>query len=287
MLADARQEEVSLAIKQDHQLLWHATEGNLSAFEALIEDDREYFRAASRQKVVEGWRLLLAGRFLPPSSACLVEPVPGQANCPVAVAASCQDHGFENIRFYLPGPAEAHHSWPALFQRAQEIAMCASLSQLRCANLATELTVRAAEPGDDHLKRQWLEADAARPDGKALSARDYVAIENAKAGDGYMENYVILEGDTPIGSFGISLGQTDLVRIKNLLLAKEYRGRGLGGAAIDFAARQARKQSRAWIGAFALSPGPALDLYKSYGMRAVGIQTEMIAPLAPLSKGSC
>ena len=164
--------------------------------------------------------------------------------------------------------------------------MCGHVSQATCAAHAKHLTICPLEAEDDRLKIRWLETDTARPDGKAARASDYVAIENAKADDGYMENYLILDGDTPIGSFGISLGQPDLVRIKNLLLAKEHRGRGLGSAAIRFAAQQANRLSRWWIGAFALSPGPALNLYESHGMTAIGIQTEMIAPLAMLSNES-
>ncbi|MEM7701700.1 MAG: GNAT family N-acetyltransferase [Pseudomonadota bacterium] len=274
-----------MSIRPINQLVERFALGETSVFDAIVEDDRDYFRAASHQMVVEGWRVLLPGRSLPPSNTCLVEPAPGQSQCPVQVAAFCQDHGFETIRFYLPGPADTHQSWPALFQRAEEVAMCGGLSQLRFTGPANGLTVRTAGPGDDRFKMRWLETDANRPDGKAMAAHDYIATDNAKADDGYMENYLILEGDMPIGSFGISLGQPDLVRMKNLLLAKEYRGRGFGSAAISFAARQAQSLSRPWIGAFALSPGPALSLYESHGMKAVGIQTEMIAPLANVAKG--
>ncbi|MEL7318202.1 MAG: GNAT family N-acetyltransferase [Pseudomonadota bacterium] len=259
-------------------------QGTLGAFEALVEDDRAYFRAASRQKIVEGWRILLPGPLLPPSKTCLVEPAAGHTDCPAQVAEFCRSQGFEEIRFYLPGPARAHQSWPAVFQRAQEAAMCGHVAQVSGATLAKNLTIRALEPGDYRLKAQWLEADAARPDGKAMVARDYVAMENAKANDGYMTSHLILDGGTPIGAFGISLGQPNLVRIKNLLLAKEYRGRGLGSAAISFASQEARRLSRSWIGAFALSPGPALKLYESHGMKPSGIQTELIASLALIGR---
>ena len=256
-----------------------------NAFESLLEDDREYFRAASRIEVVDGWQVLSPGSLLPMSTMSIVEPPPGANECPPQIIAFCQKRGFESIRFYLPGPETAHRSWSASFVRGEETAMFGNLADTEFEPLAADISVRALQPEDDRLKQSWLDMDSARPDGKATSGSDYVAIENAKADAGYMENYVITERGTPIGSFGLSLGQPDLVRIKNLLLAKPHRGRGLGYAAIGFAAQEARRVSRRWIGAFVLTSGTARNLYERAGLRAIGAQTEMIAPLALLADG--
>ncbi|MEM6585251.1 MAG: GNAT family N-acetyltransferase, partial [Pseudomonadota bacterium] len=221
--------------------------------------------------------------LLPPSSTCVVEPPPGSHECPPRVIAFCKQRGFESIRFYLAGPEIAHRSWPAYFVRGEETAMCGNLADTPFEPLAPDISVRALQPDDDRLKKSWLDMDSARPDGKATSGSDYVAIENAKADARYMDNYVITERGEPIGSFGISLGQPDLVRIKNLLLAEPHRGRGLGYTAIAFAAQEARRLSRGWIGAFVLTSGTARNLYERAGLRDIGVQTEMMAPLELLA----
>ena len=228
-----------------------------NAFDSMVEDDREYFRAASRIKLVEGWQVLLPDPLLPASSTCVAQPPAGASECPPRVIASCKRHGFESIRFYLAGPEAAHRSWPACFVRGEETALCGNLAATQFEPLAPDISVRALQPGDDRLKKSWLDMDSARPDGKATSGSDYAAMENAKADVGYMENYVITDRGTPIGSFGLSLGQPDLVRIKNLFLAKPHRGRGLGYAAIGFAAQEARRLSRGRIAAIVLKSGTA------------------------------
>lgn len=247
--------------------------GRDGALQALVEDDRAYFRAGAQIETVNGWRIVYIPELAHLAAGCVVEPPEHPGACPQAVVERLRRLGGGAARYYRPGAKSDLADAPAGYERTEELIYFTDLPMSASIETDARLSVRPAGPGDDAAKTALYAEDDARPDGKSARAQDYVALERIKIDAGYMDPFLVEVDGEPAGCFGLSRTGA-LYRLKNLFAAPRFRGLGCGAAMVAFAARHARSNGADGLGVLAIAGGAGERLYARSGMRVIGVQTE-------------
>jgi GNAT superfamily N-acetyltransferase len=115
------------------------------------------------------------------------------------------------------------------------------------------------------------EQELALTDWTDAQKRDFVAMQFAAQHRYYQEHYtrtafcVVILGDQPVGRLYVDIGAAE-IRIVDIALLPEARGRGLGGALLGAVLREAERlglPARIHVEMF----NPALRLYQRLGFR--------------------
>jgi GNAT superfamily N-acetyltransferase len=128
------------------------------------------------------------------------------------------------------------------------------------------------------LKIALHEADAARPDGHPSSAPSWVSLEREKCEQGGMQPFLAWDGDAVVGAV-CAVRVPHLLRVKNVVVHPGHRRRGVAQAMLARMSELAQAENLRGIGVFAVRDEPGDRLYRSLGMREVGVQVEWARPL--------
>jgi GNAT superfamily N-acetyltransferase len=254
----------------------------------LEADDRRYFAAGAVETLLPGgraWTLPGLG-FLAAGSVAWVEDAAELLADPsawrTALAGTAAAAGAPALRVYARS-GQPRLAWvlEALgFVQFEETAWAADPRDLPEPEGSWAFTPVADAAGWE-AKATFHAAVGDRPDGHPCAGAAWTALERLKAGAGYLEPWLLREGGSegPVrGAFG--LGRTEgLLRLKNLVLHPEVRGRGAGEAVLAFAAARARALGVPAVGCWALAGEAGERLYRRAGLQEVGRQEAWEAPL--------
>lgn len=273
-----------MGIRETHPELTHSlrrqvTLGEVSfvpkqAGQALLEDDRNYFRAGATRIDEDSFTILLLEGSQHIPAGCLIEIDHAPSFSELAdISHALTRLEAAYVRFYLPGEIKAPHLEGLGFQRLTEAALAKPVESPLAYSEA--FTVRPITKADDDIKIKLLASDTARPDGKTTSAHDYVAMERAKIDAGYMTAYMVEYEGVPSACYALSSGD-NFVRMKNLFTHARLRGRGCGTVIVRHAEQVAAQLGKAFMGVFGMPESAGMRLYRRTGHQQVGTHTEFI-----------
>lgn len=122
-------------------------------------------------------------------------------------------------------------------------------------------------------KRRIQEACATGADGHAVDPRGWLEMERRRAAHGYMRPFLIRHGSTVCGALNLAPRGT-LLRLKNLVLHPNWRGKGMALAAVAAVTVVGREAGFLRVGCF-VNPGRHVhSVYELNGFIPIVTQTE-------------
>jgi GNAT superfamily N-acetyltransferase len=182
--------------------------------------------------------------------------------------ATIRERGGQMARVYLDGPAPAleRHLRARGYQRRVEDIF---LTPRGPAPAAAGARLVPIEGRLWDVARALHSADALAPDGYGASPHDWWELMRRKQDAGGMECYVIESEGRARGTIGI-VPMPDVLRIKNVFVAPEGRGNGVGRAAVWAVWRAAAERGRCGAGVLGVRDTPGAALYARAGLRVAG-----------------
>jgi len=253
----------------------------------LLESDAAYFDAAAMLEPIEGAVLsrlpglehLCAGAVVHRVEANAIRL--GAESWVASVEALSRTRQVPRVRLYL------HRAEPKIERalRARKYAERREVGLVR----TTEVTasdepafsgVRLEEVVDlsgwDE-KRRIHESTDISADGHPGDARSWCEMEQRRSAHGYMRPFVIRQDDAVCGTLCLA-SRGSLLRLKNLVIHPDWRGRGIATAAVRAAVLLAWRAGYETVGCFAIPGGPALTVYQQAGFHPIVTQTEWLQP---------
>jgi GNAT superfamily N-acetyltransferase len=253
----------------------------------LPESDAAYFDAASMMEPLEGAVLsrlpglehLCAGAVVH-----RVEPGAirlGAESWVASVEALSRTRQVPRVRLYL------HRAEPKIERalRARKYAERREVGLVR----TTALSVTDEQPfsgvrleevvdlsGWDE-KRRIHESSDITADGHPSDARSWCEMEQRRSAHGYMRPFLIVHEESVCGTLCLA-SRGSLLRLKNLVIHPDWRGRGIATAAVRSAVLLAWRAGYESVGCFAIPGGPALTVYQQAGFHPIVTQTEWLQP---------
>ena len=250
----------------------------------LLRTDAEYFAAAAEELRFTGGRLLRMRGLeqVPAGCIAVADKVTPAFLAQASELASAS--GASLLRFYTPlGDATSEGQLlDAGLDCSVEHGFAIAAGQetkdfLSIGTVAAE--VRPVRGDGDWRRKLELAASLEQlPDGKQATAAAWTELERRKCEAGYMEAYLIELDDQACGAFAMA-PRGGLLRLKNLVVHPDYRGRGLARAAVRHAVGHAGENGFEWVGAFAIAGGTGQRLYERCGFAAITSQVEWSRPL--------
>lgn len=253
----------------------------------LLESDAAYFDAAAMIEPIEGAVLSrLPGLEHLPAGAVVhrIEPNAirlGAESWVASVEALSRARQVPRVRIYL------HRAEPKIERalRARKYAERREVGLVRTTEMVASderafSGVRLEEVADlsgwDE-KRRIHEATDITADGHPCDARSWCEMEQARCAHGYMRPFLIYHDDAPCGTLCLA-SRGSLLRLKNLVIHPDWRGRGIATSAVRAAVMLARRAGYETLGCFAIPGGPALTVYQQAGLHPIVTQTEWLQP---------
>jgi GNAT superfamily N-acetyltransferase len=250
---------------------------SVAATEALMRSDYHYFGLAAEVSEVErGVHFCRMAGFTHMPVGCLTVCDPGLSPSPEAVREIEEKTlalGAGLVRIYTSAAAPGNQKIAQLGYSPQlEIGFAGEpAGSPEDAPAVTLRPVRGVGDWEEKLSIQGAELSA--PDGHLAAAADWVAMERLKCEEGSMSAFIIEHGDISVGAVcALEIGE--LLRMKNLVVGPSHRRRGYASATVvRFTHLAAERRCRIW-GCFALRDGAGEAVYRSLGLKAVGMQVE-------------
>jgi len=260
-------------------------DGNSAALgEAVIASDRRYFELGARIESVAGARLAWMPGLADLTAGCVVVDAeawrewadPGQeldaVEDRVRALGGC-------VRLYLRGRAPAVE---AVMQRRGY-----AFREETCFVLRGPIAVSRAvalEPVEDadawEIKRALHARSPDSPDGHEADSARKVELERRKVETGHMRAWLIRDArDGAVAGTVCSLEHGGILRMKNLLVDRKLRRRGIGSGAMAALAAMAGRAGME-LGIVALKEEPAAAMYRRPEVLPVARWIEWLAPPA-------
>ncbi len=118
-------------------------------------------------------------------------------------------------------------------------------------------------------------SDCQAPDGHEVDGRRWVEMERQKSRSGELRLYIASRGKRAVGAVG-ALQSGSVLRLKNIVVAREFRKQGVGFAMVRSMLDLAFRQGHGTAALFAADQGPALSMYKRAGFVPAGQQIEWV-----------
>lgn len=164
------------------------------------------------------------------------------------------------------------------YQANQEVALLASAYN-HALESATSVQLRAVTTEADWLKKLALQKKLSQgPDGHTSPAQLWLKMERIKADLGYMKPYLAIKEGQVCGAV-CAAPSDNILRLKNLVVAPEYRRQGVGREIALYLRTLAYQQQFEAVACFAIQSAPSLMMYQQAGYMAVSQQTEWVKAL--------
>jgi len=253
----------------------------------LLESDAAYFDAAAMLEPIEGAVLSRLPGLEHISAGAVVHRIEpgairlGAESWVASVEALSRTRQVPRVRLYL------HQAEPKIERalRARHYAERREVGLVRSTALG-ELDdrpfsgVRLEEVVDlsgwDE-KRRIHEACDISPDGHPAEPRAWTEMEQRRSAHGYMRPFLIYHDEAACGTVCLA-SRGSMLRLKNLVIHPDMRGRGIATAAVRAAVVVAWRAGYEHIGCFAIPGGPALTVYQQTGFHPIVTQTEWLQP---------
>ena len=255
--------------------------GAASLFARAIETERTYFELGAKTEHLPGAVLAwMPGLTTSPAATVIhrVDPAEiaalGEAWV-VRAEKALADVGAGLARIYVDARGSAADE---LLRRAgyadrDELIFAQSLPQP-----APALTLRPVTIDADWARKLRLHAGIENsPDGHGNRPSDWVALERRKCADGMDAFLAEIDGEM-VGAIGAIWGD-GLLRMKNIVVHPAYRRRSIGKGIVSQLAALGRERGVSEHCVLAIRGEPGERLYRSAGMRLVGIQVEWSKPI--------
>lgn len=188
--------------------------------------------------------------------------------------------GFERVRIYQRCQAENLERTLRQYdyQPSVEVALVAKAYNSSLEK-AVSIQLRAIESKQDWQARLALQKTLKQgPDGYQSPARLWVDMERLKSDLGYMEPYLVYKKGKVCGA--VSIAPTgNILRLKNLLVAPEFRRQGIGREIALSLRTVAYQRSFAAVACFAIDSAPSLMMYQQAGFTPISQQIEWVKSL--------
>jgi len=247
---------------------------------AMLESEREYFRAGAHNRPVCGGTLSVIPGLQHLPAGCVLHDItaaPGPADT-ISWVRSMERRflrvGSRLCRFYLPGRPD--QIGPILqgigYARQVETGLTRDL-EAGATDIMAHLNLRPLDPARGWTQKIQLCIQAGLgPDGYDMRQGAYATLERTKCQSGYMRSYLYWRGSRAVGAASLAV-HGGFARLKNVLVHPEYRARGVGRAMVIGMMDEARRQGATVFGVFARTEA-ARQLYARCGMAEQLIQTE-------------
>lgn len=255
--------------------------GSAGLARALVDSDRRYFELGAIVEPVAGARLAWMAGLADLQAACVVlgaeawrdaaEARRSMATLESAVLAA----GGTRVRLYLERTA------PEVARALLDLGFRSRLERglvlppgLRA---PLEVSLQRVADEDDWSRKAILHRESPdATDGHPTDADRWVEMERRKARTGVFVPWLIrLEGT--VAGTAATMAQGRLLRLKNLLVHRDLRLRGIATAAIAAFGRMAERGERSF-GFFGVEGTAGEAVYRSCGMRPVVEWTEWLGP---------
>jgi GNAT superfamily N-acetyltransferase len=262
------------------------------ALSGALESELRYFEAAALSAHGSGWRF----SALPGLGALAAGAV---AFLDSAIPPKDLEDALLDLedRFRVLGA-----SYFRFYAEPQNAAV-ASLLTARGYAARTETIFARPIPGGGHMPRPDLmvariEGDAAwrarlqlqratmeTSDGHASVPELWVEMERRKCENGGMESFLFrLQGEV-VAAAGIVRCPPGTARLKNILVHRDYRRKGIGTTAIEVISLKGDAAGAKHLVTFAVSGSIGEKLYLKLGFSAIGALVEWLRPVSPSSLG--
>jgi ribosomal protein S18 acetylase RimI-like enzyme len=253
----------------------------------LAQNDAAYFAAGAQRRAIPGGNVLWMPGLAHLPIGCVVE-VADSAACvasPAAFLSAASDAlvelGAKWLRFYTQ---DSDRACDVAFAgtgltASVELAFVCAAKPPRADWMTEGLRIRrTASKADWRARAQFAEKLGEAFFRKDVPPADWVEMERRKAEAGYMSCWLVRSGDEICASFGLAEFGS-LLRLKNVLVSRDYRRRGIGRSIVAFGLSRAAARGFEDFGCYTFPGTSAVDLYQACGMTVVGSQTEWLGPL--------
>lgn len=247
----------------------------------LVASDERYFELGARIEPVAGARLAWMPGLADLLAGCVVLGADAwrdgrEAERALAeVEARVADVGGSRVRLYLARArsdvARALTDRGYVARHEDGLVLTGRLSGAERVALR-----RVADDADWDLKATLHRESPDTCDGHAMEPERWVELERRKVDAGGLAPWLILEGEAPVGTAG-TMRVGGLLRLKNLLVHRDRRRRGVATAAIAAFRTMAEREGRAF-GFFGVEGTPGELVYRKCGMTPVTRWTEWLGP---------
>ena len=249
----------------------------------LVASDERYFELGARIDPVAGVRLAWMVGLADMLAACVVldgEVWSDRAEAMTALDAveeRVREVGGSRVRLYLEREVSAVVE--VLRDRGYSSREEAGYVLPQRIPGSEKVSIQPISTDADWAQKQTLHRESPDPpDGHEIPADRWVELERRKTGSDGLSPWLILVGDTVTGTAAV-MDHGALMRLKNLLVHREYRRRGIATAAIAAFGIMAEEKGRT-LGLFTVV-GSAGDLvYRGCGMKPVARWVEWLGPPA-------
>jgi hypothetical protein len=249
----------------------------------VIASDVRYFELGARIEPVAGARLAWVPGFADLAAGCVVTDAAAWCDGadPGLDLEACEHRVRAlggRLRLYLRGRAPVLESVMRRRGYASREEICFVLHGPVAASCPV-----AIEPVEDadawETKRVFHARNPDSPDGHEAASARRLELERRKVETGGMRAWLIRDaGDGEVAGTVCTLEHGEILRLKNLLVARDRRRRGIGTSAVAALAATAGRSGRT-LGVVALADAPSAAMYRRPEALEVARWIEWIAPL--------
>lgn len=251
------------------------TETDRICARALIESDRRYFEMGAIVQSLSLGDLVWMRGLTDLAASCVIHRVDGRIphSWIDEIELALAERSIMRARVYLDDSPE---DVDALFrqrgyQRRGEIGFLAPVGHPE-----TPANVRLCEVVDDldwQRKLAIHEQAMEGPDGYTNQADAWVEMERRKCAAGNMQSFLVRCDNHVVATVG-AIVHDGLLRLKNIVVAPQFRRRGLGLATVHLLWQMAEREHDCRFGVFGVDGGRGERLYQRAGMYQVVHQYE-------------
>ncbi|MFN7918935.1 MAG: GNAT family N-acetyltransferase [Bryobacteraceae bacterium] len=242
----------------------------------LLESDARYFELGARIEPSSGFDLVWVPGFTHLSAGCVVQRA--TATEPPSTWLRNAEADFARVgarwnRIYLTSPAPGLEVLLAArgYRCRREIGF---LSPSGTAPAEPETTWRPVLDAEDwQIPARMRQQGGLNSDGYRTSPQEWMALMRLKHQTGEQEPFLLMRGNAVCGEVSV-MDRPGMLRLKNLFVAPEWRGKGVGVDAAHLVWREAIRRGKAAAGVFGLEGEPGSSVYSRAGFIATTDQVE-------------